>query len=292
MKDYIDLHIHTHYSNDGDYSPEKIVQMAKEIGLKAIALSDHDSVEAIPEGLEAGEHYGIEVIPAVELSLVENGEDLHMLGYFIDYQNQDLLAVLKKLNQDRWEQLEKRIIIFRDKIGFALNREDIAGIDGKAPPLAPSLARAILDNPKNREDKRLQIYYTGERSGPKCYINFVKNYFLLGQPASVRKAEYTPKEAIKLLAKIGALSVVAHPGAWLKDEIIYNIAPFGLNGLEIYSTYHNAEQIKHYENIAEELKLLKTAGSDFHGPSVKPHIKLGGIENNTYDLLEALKKAL
>ena len=282
----IDLHIHTIASQDGQYTPREIFEFAHRHGLRVIAFADHDSVDSVPEGIELSEEFGIEFVPAVEITTSREGYELHLLAYFIDPCAAELIALLKRISRARLRQSRLRCERLR-ALDYAVDYDRVLTLsEGKAPTAYP-IFRAIVENPDNRDFAPLQRYLKGDRSDSPLY-NFAQDHFNRGRPAYVETEGIDTAEAVKLVRRWQALPVLAHPGR-TPISLIDDLIDAGLLGLEAYNPSHTAEQTEECLALARRRDLLITAGSDFHGPAIKPDIKLAELPHAGYDLYEALK---
>ena len=244
--EFADLHLHTKYS-DGLSSPEEVVERSKKIGLKAIAITDHDSIMGIESGLKAGEKNGIEVIPSVELTATEGNEDIHILGYFIDWRDKNLEKKILKIKKLREERMLRMIKKLKD-LGVYIDVDRFMAFSGDGCVGRLHLARFL----KN-EGWVSSLF--------EAFDRFIGN----GKPAYIEIDALSFKEAIDIILKAKGIPVFAHPGLQRRDHLIPEMMRFGLKGLEIYHPSHTSEDIKHYLNIAEKYDLVITGGSDCHG---------------------------
>ncbi len=264
----MDLHIHSTCS-DGSFSPREIVEVARIKGLKAIAIADHDTVEGVAEAVAAGEESGIEVVPAVELSIENEQEkdffELHLLGYFIDHQDEELNDILDRIVQARVEQKIRQIKVLQDD-GIDVPVEEVFSLV-RGVPGRPHIAEVVMRRNPGRFASKKELFAEYLTVGGKAYAK--RNFSL------------TLAEAIGVVVKAGGVPVLAHPGAYDKVEdieaVIRRAQEIGLQGLEIAYTYDKNRP--HYgiaptemqalmacfRVLADELGLVKTGGSDFHG---------------------------
>ncbi|MCX8123355.1 MAG: PHP domain-containing protein [Spirochaetes bacterium] len=288
MAHRIDLHIHSHYSEDGDYSVEYIFQLAKQTRLCAISITDHDSIESIPDAARSSEKYGIEYVPGVELTTIyEDGSQQHILGYYIK-DNPKLNEILKKIGQYRWEIAKRRIEKLRE-IGFSMNEDNVWKKANNRPPTGTAIMLEVFENPANRKDARLQEYFEGKKSDNKLMF-FYREYLAENMPAYVPFISIPTKEGIEVIKASGGIPVLAHPKFVSGEEHLQKIVSMGIMGIEAISSYHTKQEVEYFKEFAKKYNLLVTAGSDFHGPTSKPKVSLGGIEGNDCSLLEDLKK--
>ena len=270
---YADLHIHSNYS-DGTMTPEKIIQLATELGLKNISITDHDSIAS---QYVAKKYENINVIPGIELSTEYEDLELHILGYFIDINNDNLIRIVEKLNQSRLERVEE--IIFKlKKNNIYLTLEDLS-IDFNS-----TVGRSHVANAMVRKG-----YFENYKS---AFIN----YLVKGKPAYVKGFKLNYKEAIEVINKSGGIAVLAHPGQIYRslevEKIIRNLKCYGLNGVEVYHPSHTKNSTNNFYNISKKYKLLITGGSDFHGnESIKNnYVGIYGINEDLFNKLINFKK--
>ncbi len=275
----IDLHLHTTYS-DGSHSPSEVIQFAHEVGVVALAITDHDIVEGIPEAMEAGATVGIEVIPGIELSSRYDGREIHILGYFFDRQDTTLHTRLNHQQTSRHER-NPRVVEKLNQLGLELSYEDVKAKAGGGSVGRPHIANVLVN---------------------KGYVNSTKEafdrYLAEGGPAYVSRELPDSSEAIAWIREAGGVPVLAHPH-WTKRKgqelqvMCSTLKEAGLMGIEVFYGTHTKRQTSEYLELARKLDLLMTGGSDFHG-AAKPDIQVGrgrGDLKVTDKLLEPLRKA-
>jgi 3',5'-nucleoside bisphosphate phosphatase len=286
---FVDLHIHSHFSGDGQYSPDEIFKFAGEVGLDALAISDHDSVEAIPRGLELAAAKSIEFIPSIELTTEFDGRELHVLGPLIDWASSRLRLALERQMRGRFEQALERIARLR-QIGFNVTYEEVSQRSQGSPPSGTTIAAVILDKHAETRDARLEPYIRGLRSD-KPEIRFYQDFMGRGAPAHVHRTWIATEEGIQLLIACGAVPVLAHPGAGIfsaGERIVSDLKAVGLKGLEVFTPYHDEKMSAYYLGLAKKLNLIPTAGSDFHG-RIKPHVTFGSVRAIGPELISVLR---
>jgi predicted metal-dependent phosphoesterase TrpH len=287
----IDLHVHSSYSSDGELTPIHLVETAIDTGLAAIALTDHDTVDGIDEFLEAGTPAGVETIPGVELTVDHNGRYLHILGYFIQHRSGPMAKLINKLTKARLEQAAGRAARLRE-LGLVVNEERVAYHARGLPPVGPVIGMAVLEQPENRAHPLLAGLYKNPKADAP-YFHFDRDLLAEGKPAYYPVQRPSPADAVDVIWESAGIPILAHPGEHFslpedRDRLIRVISS-GVAGLEVYCSYHNDDQEKAFGELADELGLVKTAGSDYHGSPVKPFIKMGQISHNPYTLLEKLR---
>jgi 3',5'-nucleoside bisphosphate phosphatase len=278
MNQIIDLHVHS-TASDGIFRPAEIIAMAHKAGLFAIALSDHDSVDGIDEAIDAANTFGLNVIPAVELS-VEYGKyhDVHLLGYWIDHKDSVFCSMLEHFREKRASRGLKVI----EKINLKLVHE---GREPIAIAEVTALAAGSLGRP---HIARVLI----EKGYAVTMQDAFNNYLL---PCNVPK-EYLPfEDAIKEIKRIGGVPVLAHPQSLTRNRedlrrIITDMSSKGIEGIEVYNTMGVEGDEAVLQGLAKSLGLAATGGSDFHGG--EEDLQLGKGRGNlviTSELLEPLK---
>jgi len=283
----IDLHIHTDASSDGQHAPREIFIMAREKGLHTLAFADHNSVANVEEGLRLSDEFGIELIPCLELNTFHNDLDLHLLAFYIQPQDPALIRWLETIQRKKEEQAEKRVVKLNE-LGFIFNWDDLRAFSADHIPTGVSFLKAILSRKENENDPRLRPYIDGHRS-QSPYVNFYRDYLRGGKPGFVHMEDILTITAIRQVKELGGIPVLAHPSDTGEKNIL-ELINNGLEGLEVYSPYHNAQEQEAFRIFAKTHNLLITAGSDFHGKAIKPDVELGEVPGNDYDLVRKLKK--
>lgn len=253
-----DLHVHS-TASDGTLRPRELVALAVEHGVDVLAIADHDSVEGLAEAAEAACGLGVTLIPAVELSAVQDGIDTHILGYFVDRTDPRLLAVLSTLRRARHERAKAMVAALRDA-GFEVTDDDVMRLAEGAAVGRSHVARALVA--------------TGHAED---VTDAFRRLIGRGMPFYVAKESRTPAEVVRDLRGIGAVPVVAHPGISGAASLIPDLVAEGLMGIEAFHADHDADQRRQYSALASELGLLVTGGSDFHGPEA-PNPMLGSVD--------------
>lgn len=258
-----DLHLHT-TASDGTFSPESVVEMAHGQSLQAISITDHDTLEGLPEALQRARDLKLFVIPGIELSTLLEEREIHILGYFIKYNHPELQRTLHQFIETRERRAERMVHLLKNQ-GYNITLERVKEI-AKSPVIGrPHIARALLERGYIQEmDEAFSSHYIGR-----------------GGRAYVERFKITPKEAIHLIKSYGGYSVLAHPGLTgthgMKKKEIITLKEEGLDGIEVFYSGHRRQQRDYYHQLALEHKLLITGGSDFHGfsthaPSLGPYL--------------------
>jgi len=273
----VDLHIHT-TASDGLYSPEEVVRMAKKTGLRAIAITDHDTVGGVAQAAAAAANLGMELVPGIEISTLANGQDIHVLGYFVDTEQEWFLQRLQSLRNTR-EERNRKIIEKLNELGIAITWEELQakkrGAISEKNVGRPHIAEILVDKGVVRSMDEAFDRYLGKDGA-----------------AYVTTKRITPFEAIDLIKEAGGVPVLAHPGLYENDALVEEIIAHGLAGLEVYHPDHDEECTERYLEMAERHGLIVTAGSDFHGERHGSmfHAPIG-TKTVAYEQVERLKSA-
>ena len=248
----VDLHLHSHHS-DGVHSPSEVVAKAAEAGLRAMALTDHDTLSGVAEAMSAAPD-GLEVVAGVELSSVYKGHDIHLLAYDLDPGDQalhDFLEPLRKQRRTRAARMVERL----SKLGLRISMEEVEEIAGEAGRGAggslgrPHVAEAIV------------------RAGAAADMDqaFVR-YLRRGMPGFVAKASVSFDQALDFVRQRGAALVLAHPALNLSMKQVETLAREGLDGLEVWHPKHREAERATLSTIAKSTGIVESGGSDYHGP--------------------------
>lgn len=276
---YYDLHTHTRAS-DGMNRPAENVKLAKEKGLTGLAITDHDTVAGIREAQLAGNELGIDVVPGVEISTRVGDKDIHVLGYFLNIDDEKLLARLVSLRRSR-ESRNERIIENLNQLGIAITLEDVKHGLGRELRPDESLGRPHIAD-------------TLVRMGAAAdFRDAFDRYLAEGRPGYASLPRISPEEAILWIREAGGAPVLAHPGLYGDDDLVISIVEKGKPaGIEVYHSDHGPEDEQRYLQIAQQYDLIPTAGSDYHGVrgGVVFHGDLG-TRSVSSDTVEKLRQA-
>ena len=271
MSQKADLHIHTYHS-DGIYSPVEIIDKAKINGISIISITDHDSTNALPEAIEYGRQQGIEVIPGVEISTDINNIEVHLLGYFINYTDEEFNKYLTFFREERLYRA-KRIVQKLRNFGMNIDLDDVLEEAKFSAIGRPHIATVML-----------------KKGYVSDYYEAFDKYLGNNAPAFERKIHVSPQSALKLINDAGGLAFVAHPGN-IKESILIELIEAGLDGIEVIHPSHQAHHKKFYKGIVSEYCLLDSGGSDFHGGFKNDETNFGEFYI-TPSKIEAMRKML
>ncbi len=269
----IDLHIHSDAS-DGTLSPSEILDMAQELNLSAIAITDHDTIDGSKKAMERGIPPSVKFLTGVEISAVPPPSfpcsgSFHLLGYNIRIDDPDFNHTLNLL-QDVRKRRNPQIIERLNGLGIPISLNEIVDDFGEGQIGRPHIARLMV-----------------KKGFVKSVNEAFDQYLGKGKPAYVDKYRATCHQAIDMILNAGGIPVLAHPGLLnpVHDEplekLIHILKDMGLKGIEVYYPEHSQERIALYMKIANDYKLMMTGGTDFHG-SLKPDIKMGTGKGNFF----------
>lgn len=251
----IDLHTHT-TASDGLLPPERLLRLAKDAGVGILAVADHDTTDAVDTAAAEGRRLGVEVIPAVEINTDVDTTEVHVLGYYIDHRQpwfQEFLTRLRDGRVDRAARMVEKL----NALGISITFERVRAIAGGAVG-RPHVARALIEAGVVKSTEEAFEKYIG-RNGP----------------AYIERMKVTPQEAVQIILKAGGIPVLAHPGWGVREEMIPPLVQGGLEGLEVYYPDHTPAMVTRFLEIAAQLHLLVTGGTDFHGGDLATRVGVG-----------------
>jgi predicted metal-dependent phosphoesterase TrpH len=274
----IDLHLHSNYSDDGEYAPRQVAGLCAQNGVRLFALADHNNTRGINSALKAASESGIRAVPAVELDCVHRGTALHVLGYGIRYEDKVYEKIWNDILEMEREASLKRIRKVR-ALGIDFSDEKISSLSRWGVVTGEMIAEAAMEFDRDRKNELLAPYYEGGKRSDNPYVNFYWDFCSQGKPAHSAVRFMELKEALKTIGDTGGIPVLAHPGNNTKENIpmLDGIVESGVRGIEVFSSYHSASQTDFYLEYAKEKDLLITCGSDFHGKT-KPAIRVGSVD--------------
>lgn len=279
METFIDLHLHSLYSDDGEFTPTELVQQCKQAGIRVMAIADHNCVRANAEAQKEAERLNIRYIPAIEMDCTYRHVNLHVLGYQIHSQSQDFAVVEENMYHQEISASRERLKLTR-QLGFELTENELAAAadQGYWKSVWPGevFAEVLLKKPQYQNDGVLKPYRQGGARGDNPYVNFYWDYYAQGKPCYVKIEYPSLQDTLSLIHRNGGKAVLAHPGHSLKNRfsLFDEMIPLGMDGVEAFSSYHTPSASYHFYQIAREHALLITCGSDYHGKT-KPSIQLG-----------------
>ena len=264
----VDLQTHT-TASDGTCTPTEVVELAARKGVRVVGITDHDSIRGLAEAMTAGARLGVEVVPAVEFSTRDEPDkdlmELHLLGYFVDPDDPALNETLTRVIQGRLDQKRQQIRRLQE-LGFDVPEEEVFALTDGAPSRS-HIAEVLLRRNPHRVASRQQLFDEYLSAGGKAYVP--------------RPFELSLAEAIQVVLAAGGVPVLSHPADYphVRDPVgvVRRAVRLGLRGIEVNYPYHKGRRhrgisqaglqalIRRFDALADELGLLKTGGSDFHG---------------------------
>jgi hypothetical protein len=286
----IDLHMHSIYSDDGEYEPRELVDLCLAKNITHFAITDHNSVKAIKEASDYCADKAIKLIPGIELDCTFEGVNLHVLGYGMDYTNPvfddieaDITHQEQAASKVRMEKVRALGIPFSDTKINALSRHGV--VSGEV------IAEAALDYDVNNQNPLLDPYRSNGKRSDNPFVNFYWDFCAQGKPAYAQVSFIALQTAIQIIEDSGGIPILAHPGNNTKEDpdLLAGIIACGIKGLEVFSSYHRQDQVQFYKSLALAHNLRMTSGSDFHGKT-KPAIQIGSTdcEGREVSIIEAL----
>jgi predicted metal-dependent phosphoesterase TrpH len=268
---WVDLHVHTNFS-DGLLTPTQMVQRAKEIGLKALGIVDHDTIDGLTEAVEAGSRCDVEIVPGVELSSQYKGRDIHIIGYYFDPEHPRFVEYLELFRKERYRRATKMIQNL-NRLGVHMTMDEVevrvrGGSIGR-----PHLAEVLM-----------------EKGYVETFQEAFQRYIGYGSEAYEEKYKIHPEDAIALISEAKGLSFIAHPGLGITDEILVRFIKSGLDGIEVIHPKLSERRTQHLQEIARKYDVLISGGSDCHGGR-NGFVEMGKY-TVPYRILEKMKSIL
>jgi predicted metal-dependent phosphoesterase TrpH len=274
----IDLHLHT-TASDGLLSPAQLVSRVAAAGVTTCAVTDHDTVGGLDEAASAAAACGLRFVPGIEITAVDGGRDVHLLGYGIAPRS-TLLETFLVVQRDERRRRVRRLLDRLAELGMPVDEGAILACRaaiGSGPVLSrtlgrPHIARAMVD------------------AGYVSDVNEAFDKWLgSGRPAFVPRPGASPAEVVARIHQAGGVAAMAHPAQTRRDDLIPALVDAGLDALEVWHSEHDEAAIAHYKSVAIACGLLMTGGSDFHGDMTGRPCRLGeiGVPEEAFDALLA-----
>jgi 3',5'-nucleoside bisphosphate phosphatase len=275
---WLDLHLHSAFSSDGEYSPRELLSICMHSGVKVAALADHNSTRGVEDAAHWANLLHINLIPAIELDCTFQNTNLHVLGYWIHPAYDRFSQIEEDILQQEQEASQKRISLVRS-LGIPFNLFTVLKQAKNGVVTGEMIAESAMELDRNKNNPLLSPYYPGGSRSDNPYVNFYWDFCSQGKPAYAPVQYISLTDAVKVIQQSGGIAILAHPGNNIKEntDLLNSIAAQGICGIEAYSSYHTAEQTAFYCDQAKRLGLTMSCGSDFHGKT-KPKIKVGCVE--------------
>lgn len=263
-----DLHTHS-FCSDGLRTPTQAVEEAAAAGVQALSLTDHDTVEGIPELLRAGESHGIDILPGTELSAHIDDREIHLLAYCLDHLSPRLATYVKQVHQRRLDR-GAAIVERLNQLGVEVTLDEVLVRADGGPLGRPHIAAAMVENGAVHSKEEAFRRFIGDR-----------------RPADVPKARTPAADVIAMVHDLGGVVVLAHPGLSVSDSTIQDLIDVGLDGVEVYHPSHQPPQIEHLTELAARSQLLISGGSDSHGEEYGARIGDCGVGCEAVDAIQS-----
>ena len=276
MKNYIDLHMHSKYSDDGEFTPKYLVEQCFQAGIKVMAIADHNSVKANKEGRQWAKELGIQYINAIEIDCTYKNVNLHVLGYGIDDTNEALIALEKNVYDQEVASSNLKLEL-TNQLGFNLTADDLNQVSDNGVWTGEMFGEVLLDKSEYLDHPLLRPYRPGGIRDDNPFVNFYWDFYAQGKPCYTHMEFPSLERTIEIIHQAKGVAVLAHPGNNLKGkyELFDEMITLGIDGVEAFSSYHSEEACEYFYQKTLNHSLLATSGSDFHGKT-KPSIVLGG----------------
>lgn len=276
----IDLHMHSRFSEDGQFTPQQLVEQCAAAGITVMSITDHNTARVNETAEIAARQIGIQYVPGIEIDCLFENTGFHILGYGIDYRSEDFIRIEENVVSQACAVSEKLLQKTR-ALGFDLSEAEMcraaAGMEHPEVWTGELFAEVLLAKPEYRDHPLLLPYRPGGRRSDNPYVNFYWDYYAQGKPCHAQIHYPGVQEVLEIIHRNRGLAVLAHPGVNLKgrEELLNPLLSLGLDGIEACSSYHTPEQASFFWEAAKRHNLFVTCGSDYHGKT-KPSVKLGG----------------
>lgn len=273
----IDMHVHSNCSNDADFDPEVLINMAKENNVQVFSIADHNSVKAYHR-FNYLNVKDLKIIPAIELDCTIDNTNLHVLGYNIDVFDPIFEKISNDIDNQEIEASQYRLAKIRE-LGIIVNEDKINKLAINGIISGEMIAEVALNDPLNQDNELLKPYREKGSRADNPYVNFYWDYCAQNKIAYAKVNFNSLQETVDIIHKTNGIAILAHPGNNIHEdeELLAKIMNSGVDGIEVYSSYHNDEKIAFYLQKAKEYQCLITCGSDFHGKN-KPKITIGCVK--------------
>ena len=272
----IDLHIHSLFSDDGEFTVEELMDKAEATHLKVAAIADHDSVKAALHMRQIHRTTAVRWIDAIEISCRYKDRDLHLLGYFIDPTDIRFTRIEEHMRVSEEKLTEQRLKLLSNHFGFDFPLATLSAFAQGKILTGERICEWLLENEENQKHTELVPYFPQGSRSDNPMVNFYWDYLSQGKVAYVPSDLPSLQDCIDLIHTVGGVAILAHPGKNIQEDqpVLDEMLPLGLDGLEVFSSYHSEIQIAFYAAYAKKHQLSMTCGSDYHGKT-KPRIQLG-----------------
>lgn len=276
----IDLHMHSRYSDDGEFTPSELVRQCAGKGVHMMSVTDHNCVKANEEASKAAQEKGIAYIPGIEIDCSFQDTNFHVLGYGIDFGSSDFEEIEKNIDRQSFQASLDRLDATQELGFYRVTESDMWALSRnnywKGIWSGEMFAEVLLAMPEYADHPLLKPYRPGGERSDNPYVNFYWDYYSQGKPCYARIDYPAMEEVIDIIHRNHGVAVIAHPGVNLKGKefMLADILHLGIDGMEAFSSYHSRGQAEYYYQTAQKNNLLVTCGSDYHGKT-KPSVRIG-----------------
>ena len=242
---FVDLQVHT-TASDGALPPTRVVETARDVGLHAIAITDHDTIDGLPEAMAAGELHGVRIVPGVELSTHFGDDELHLLGLHLS-RRETMASALSDLRDSRVERA-RLMVATLNRHGVPVTMDAVLSQANEGSVGRPHIARAMVNGGWVRD-----------------FREAFDRWLAWGKPAYQARERFDVADAIALVHRAGGLAIWAHPGDSATPDRIRRLAASGLDGVEVLHPSHPPMFAQKLFDVVESIGLLPSGGSDWHG---------------------------
>lgn len=275
-----DFHMHSYYSNDGEFSPKELCDVAFKNNCYVVSLTDHNTVYGLDEMMSEGNKLGLRVIPGIEIDTEFDGIDFHLVVYGMDYEDPRYEAIAQYYGDIERKTSHEALQLFEEYFDVFINRMDLMKIEKDGVVVPEDVADYLLHHVDYQNADFLKEYREGGSRSNNPNLNFYLDYFAQGKIAYVKGQRIDLESILEMVVDTKGVAVVAHPGHNFAshDDVLERLLDHeSIKGIEVYSNYHDESMVEKYLKIAQDKKLIVTCGSDFHGKN-KPAIQLGDIQ--------------
>lgn len=276
----IDLHMHSRFSDDGEYTPYELVEQCAEKGICVMSITDHNCAKANEEAEKAAKENGITYIPGIEIDCIYKNINFHVLGYGIDFWSRDFEEIEKHVNDQGFQASLDRLAKTQMLGFYHVTEKDMRALSKdsywQGVWTGEMFAEVLLAMPEYENHPLLKPYRSGGERSDNPYVNFYWDYYAQGKPCYTKVDYPAMEEIMDIIHCNRGAAVIAHPGVNLKGEgfLLDEILNLGIDGIEAFSSYHSPEHAEYFYRTAQEKNIFVTCGSDYHGKT-KPSIGIG-----------------
>ncbi|MBN2527559.1 MAG: PHP domain-containing protein [Deltaproteobacteria bacterium] len=284
----VDLHIHSAFSSDGEFAPAELVKLATQRGLSMISITDHNSVGGVKEVVASANIADVKMLAGIEIDCGFDELNLHVLGYGINIEDPAFAEIERNAKAEEKNSFMGAIRKLQS-LGFEVTEAAVLHQSMNPIPVAEDIAEVLLQSPVHLDDARLAPYRPGASKSDMPNVHFYYDFCTRGKPAYVEKHWPDLRDVVRIIKDTGGIPVLAHPGASLRvpsaqmRQTLLAILETGIEGIEVFSSYHSREETDLFLEIAQNCGQRITCGSDFHGKH-KPQILPGAIDCRNMDM--------